>query len=200
MLRSFGMPLGPWSQGVCGCWSRHARCPCVSTAAHSPLCVQGTHPSRDGGSVSTSGAWPKQRLFLWRRMDPRGDEVSVLAAPVLVPRGSCWTPDASSGSVVVPHACASAGPAFTGSHVLPVWTGGLNARTCQQGCRFTQEVWGCGTLSSASDRGHPGNATKLGALEYGGFSCVHSCLNSYSLFYWSMADLQCHAGFCCTAK
>lgn len=131
LLRSFGMPLGPWSQGVCGCWSRHARCPCVSTAAHSPLCVQGTHPSRDGGSVSTSGAWPKQRLFLWRRMDPRGDEVSVLAAPVLVPRGSCWTPDASSGSVVVPHACASAGPAFTGSHVLPVWTGGLNARTCQ---------------------------------------------------------------------
>lgn len=129
-----------------------------------------------------------------------GDEVSVLAAPVLVPRGSCWTPDASSGSVVVPHTCAPAGPAFTGSHVLPVWTGGLNARTCQQGCRFTQEVWGCGTLSSASDRGHPGNATKLGAREYGGFSCVYSCLNSYSLFYWSMADLQCHAGFCCTAK
>ena len=37
-----GCPSGPWSRGACGCWHHHACCPCVSTAAHSHLCVQGT--------------------------------------------------------------------------------------------------------------------------------------------------------------
>ena len=39
-----------------------------------------------------------------------------------------------------------------------------------------------------------------GACEFGGISCVYDFFNSYLLFYWNMADLQCHAGFCCTVK
>lgn len=105
-----GCPSGPWSQGACGCWRHHARCPCVSTAAHSHLCVQGARamwllcPCQVLGQSSGSscgGGRPRDemrsvtQLFVWRRTARRWDEAGVLAASVLVPWRPCWTLDAS---------------------------------------------------------------------------------------------------------